>query len=428
MADKVTKLTDVIVPELFTQYVLEATKEKSELIASGAVEDNPQLNQLVTGGGTTLQMPKWNDLTGESQVFSESADIETDKITSHKEIATLLLRAKAWSAHDLAAALAGDDPMKRIADRVASWWVRDEKRIVMSILQGVFSSADMADHVLDITSESDTKVSGKAVLDAKQLMGDAADDLSLIYMHSAVFTELQKQQLIAYVQPADAKIRIPTYLGYNVICDDSAPVDLGYGGTKGVYTVTLGGTATEDDVITVAGVSYTVKAADDTLAKIATGLAATLNASVAVTNVYTVTVADKVITFTQKVAGTGAQPSTSVSASATETATAATTTSGVAGVDVFTTYLLSRGCIQRGTGTPAGFVSTETARNAKKSVDELYNRQAKVLHPKGMSWNAAAGSLVAETPSNSELSTGTNWIRAAAESKQIGMVALKHTL
>ena len=198
MADKVTKLTDVIVPELFSQYVLEETKEKSELIASGAIENNPLLDQLVDGGGNTMKMPKWNDLTGESQVFSENADIETDKITAHKEIATLLLRAKGWSAHDLSAALAGDDPMRRVAERVASWWIRDEKRIVMAILKGVFASADMADHVLDITGDTDKKISGKAVLDAKQLMGDAAEDLTLIYMHSAVYTELQKQQLITF--------------------------------------------------------------------------------------------------------------------------------------------------------------------------------------------------------------------------------------
>lgn len=426
MADKVTKLTDVIVPELFSQYVLEKTKEKSELIASGAIESNPLLDQLVNGGGNTMKMPKWNDLTGESQVFSESADIETDKITAHKEIATLLLRARGWSAHDLSAALAGDDPMQRIAERVADWWVRDEKRIVMSILKGVFASADMADHVLDITGGVTTGISAKAILDAKQLMGDAAEDLTLIYMHSAVYTELQKQQLITFVQPADAKVKMPTYLGYNVICDDSAPVDIGVGGTKGVYTVTLTGTVTADDVITVAGVAHTVTAAEDTLAKIAAGIAADLNAKVAVTNVFTVTVAEAVITFTQKVAGTGAQPTASVSASATETATAATTTAGVAGVDKFTTYLLSRGCIQRGSGTPVGFVGTETFRNAKKSVDELYNRQAKVLHPKGMNWTSA--SQEDETPSNAELATGSNWTRAAAESKQVGMIALVHTL
>ena len=329
MADKVTKLTDVIVPELFTQYVLEQTKEKSELIKSGAIENNPLLDTLVNGGGTTLKMPKWNDLTGDSQVFSENSDIETDKITAHKEIATLLLRAKGWSAHDMAAALAGDDPMRRIAERVAEWWIRDEKKIVLSILKGVFASASMESHVLDETSVSgaDTKISAKLVLDAKQLMGDAASDLSLIYMYSAVYTELQKQQLITFVEPAGAKIKIPTYLGYNGICDDSAPVVLGTGGAK----------------------------------------------------------------------------------------------------DKFTTYLLSRGCIQRGQGTPVGFVGTETFRNAKKSVDELYNRQAKVLHPKGMSWIGGAN-IADETPSNAELEVGTNWTMAAAEAKQVGMVALVHTL
>ena len=327
MADKVTKLTDVIVPELFTQYVIEKTTEKSALIASGAVENNPQLNELVTGGGATLPMPKWDDLTGESQVWSEDDDIETEKITSHKEIATLLFRAKGWSSHDLAACLAAADPMKAIGDLVADWWVRDEKRIVMAILNGVFGASTMADHVLDISGETVSKISGPAVLDAKQLMGDAADKLTMVYMHSAVLTELQKQQLIAYVQPANANISIPTYLGYTVISDDSAPVTLGTGGAK----------------------------------------------------------------------------------------------------DVFTTYLLSRGCIQRGIGTPTRFVATETERNAKRSTDTLYNRQAKVLHPKGVSWVASASDIAKETPSNTELGTGTNW-QLVTDAKNVGMVALKHTL
>ena len=328
MANESTKLTDVIVPEIFSQYVLDETTEKSELINSGAIENNPQLNALVNGGGTTLTMPKWNDLTGESQVLSEGTDIETGKLTSHKEIATLLLRAKGWSSHDLAAALAGDDPMRRIAERVADWWVRDEKRIVMAILKGVFGAASMADHVLDITAETASGITAKTVLDAKQLMGDAASDLTMIYMHSAVYTELQKQQLITFVEPAGANIRIPTYLGYTVISDDSAPVELGTGGTK----------------------------------------------------------------------------------------------------DKFTTYLLSRGCIQRGVGMPAGFVPTAVDRKEEASTDRLFSRQAKVLHPKGMSWNAASATLEAETPSNTELANGENWVRAAAESKQVGMVALVHTL
>ena len=43
-----------------------------------------------------------------------------------------------------------------------------------------------------------------------------------------------------------------------------------------------------------------------------------------------------------------------------------------------------------------------------------------------MNWTSA--SVVDETPTNDELATGANWTRAAAESKQVGMIALVHTL
>lgn len=323
MADETTKLEDIIQPELFTQYVLERTTEKSELISSGAVQNNPQLDILVRGGGTVLTMPKWNALGGESQVFSDADDIETDKITSSKELATLLLRAKGWSAHDLAGALAGDDPMNRIVEQVATWWANDEKKNVISILKGVFACTGMKDHILDISKEATgAGISATSILDAKQLMGDNDSELALIYMHSAVFTELQKQQLISNVFPSDAKIAIPTYLGYRVVKDDSAPVSV------------------EDGV--------------------------------------------------------------------------------------FTTYLLADGAIQRGVGTPVDLVPTEIERNAKKSTTVLYNRSAKVLHPKGMSWIGSAN-ITKETPSNEELAVGANWA-TASDLKNIGMVALVHKI
>ncbi len=428
MADKITKPEDVIVPELFTQYVLEETTEKSEIVASGAVENNSTLDDMLSSGGaTTFTMPKWEDLGGESEVYTAQKDSETEKVGSHAEIGVKIMREKSWGFHDLAHSFAADDPARDFAAKVGKWWRRDEKRNLMAILKGVIASSDMANHVLDITQETQKTIDGKKVLDTKQLLGDAADDLALIYMHSAVFTELQKQNLIAYVQPGDAKIALPTYLGYNVICDDSAPLDVGYGGTKGVYTVTLGGTITADDTVTVAGVTVTVAAGDD-LAAVASKLDTALKASPTVTAVYTISTASNVVTMTQKVAGTGAQPSASVSGSATITATAATTTSGVAGVDVFTTFLLARGCIQRGIGTPPGFIGTEVAREAKKSTTSIYTRQSKILHPKGMSWAARSTDITYETPSDAELATGAFWARATTDHKNIGIVALKHLL
>lgn len=223
----VTKLSDVIVPEIFNQYVIDRTTENVDIVTGGAVVNNPELDALVSGGGATITMRSWQDLTGDSEVVSESTPLTPGNITSKSEVAAVLIRGRAWGAHELAGALAGDDPMRAIGNLVSDWWMRDEKKIILAILKGVFESTDMSEHTLDIsggTGEA-AKISGGAVLDAKQLLGDNSDLLTMLYMHSAVFTELQKQNMIQFIPAAESKISIPTYLGYKVLVDDSAPVD-----------------------------------------------------------------------------------------------------------------------------------------------------------------------------------------------------------
>ena len=71
----VTKIADVIVPEIFTPYVIEKTAEKSRILTSGIAIANPKLNELVTAGGTTMQMPYWKDLTGADEVLSDQTPL-----------------------------------------------------------------------------------------------------------------------------------------------------------------------------------------------------------------------------------------------------------------------------------------------------------------------------------------------------------------
>lgn len=325
MSNEVTKLADVIQPKLFTDLVIDRTTEKSNIMNAGVVVNDPELSRLITGGGTILTMRSWNDLTGESQVLNEKDPIETGKITSKSALATLLIRAKGWASHELAGALSATDPMKVITELVSDWWVRDEKRNIMSILNGIFDSTSMKDLVYDGSAEP---ISANAVLDAKQLMGDASDLLSMIYMHSATFTELQKQNVIQFIPVAESKISIPTYLGYRVIVDDSAPVE-------------------------------------------------------------------EVGELEQK-------------------------------KKVYTSYLLSQGCISRGIGVPSTLTPTEVDRDASMSTDKLFNRQAKVLHPRGMSW-IGSGKIADDTPTNAELAKGSNWNRVM-DTKKIGIVKMKHLL
>lgn len=218
-----TKIADVVVPELFTPYVIEKTAEKSVLLTSGIAVNSEKLNQLVNGGGVTLEMPFWKDLNGEDEVLSDQRALTPGKITSGKDIAALLLRGKAWAANDLAGALAGDDPMDAIASLVGAYWARREQKILLSVLKGVFASESMKTHVLDRSTKG---ITAEVILDGKQLLGDAADQLQGIMMHSAVYTELQKQKVIEYKEVVDQNgnsVQIPTYLTYAVIVDDSMP-------------------------------------------------------------------------------------------------------------------------------------------------------------------------------------------------------------
>lgn len=231
----VTKIADVIVPEIFTPYVIEKTAEKSRILQSGIAVANPKLNELVTAGGLTMNMPFWQDLTGDDEVLSDQTPLTPGKIGADKDIACLLMRGKAWGANELAGALAGDDPMSAIGDRVADYWARQEQKILVSVLKGAFASTEMQDHVLD---KSTAAIDGNMVLDAKQLLGDNAESLQAIMMHSAVYTALQKQNLIEYTTttgPSGSPITIPTYLTYNVIVDDGMPYDK----DSGVYTTYL---------------------------------------------------------------------------------------------------------------------------------------------------------------------------------------------
>lgn len=224
-----TKITDVIVPEVFAAYIIKKTKELSVLVQSGIVTQNAELDRLVTQGGKLINMPFWKPITGDDEVLSDSNPLTPEKITAGQDVAALLIRGKAWSTNELAGALAGSSPMEAISEQLAGWWSRKEQAILISILKGIFGGTLSTSHVNDISANTGEAavISGNAILDTKQLLGDAADQLTAIAMHSAVFTKLQKQNLIQYIPNARGEINFPSYMGYRVIVDDGCPNDAG---------------------------------------------------------------------------------------------------------------------------------------------------------------------------------------------------------
>ena len=139
----ITKISDVIVPELFNPYVINRTMELSEFFKSGIVVNSPEFDVLASEAARTHNMPFFEDLQGESEAILEDVKMTAKKIGSNEDVSTTIFRQNMWGATNLSAALAGADPMKAIGDLVASYWARDMQKELIAILTGVFGIATM---------------------------------------------------------------------------------------------------------------------------------------------------------------------------------------------------------------------------------------------------------------------------------------------
>lgn len=242
MASGTTAIVDIIVPQIFTGYVQQLTEEKSRLVQSGAVSRDAFLDKFLAGGGLTIHAPSWKDLENDADnVSSDVTGTSTpNKIGSADEIAVRLSRNNSWATADLTAALAGSDPADAIAQRVADYWVRRAQAAFVATIKGVFADNAAAptgtEHVAnDMTfdvkgasfTDGVTNFTAEAFIDATLTMGDSMDSLGMIFVHSIVYGRMQKNNLIDFIPDSTGMIKIPTFLGREVIVDDAMPVTSG---------------------------------------------------------------------------------------------------------------------------------------------------------------------------------------------------------
>ena len=226
-----TRISDVIVPEVFNPYVVQRTMELSALVQSGIIENNQEFDRLASVAARTVNMPFWNDLGGADELLDDQNPLTPGAIQAAQDEAVILRRGRAWGVNDLAANLAGDDPMGAIGDLVAAYWARRIQAILLAKLGGVFGAATMAGNVHDITNAAGAAANFTAstFVDAVQRLGDAKEQLTGIMIHSATEASLAKQDLIATEKGSDGSVGVKTFMGKRVIVDDGCPVDIAQG-------------------------------------------------------------------------------------------------------------------------------------------------------------------------------------------------------
>lgn len=238
----ITRLSDVVVPVEFTDYITQETMERTALVQSGAMLRNAAIDAQLQAGSQAFTIPFWNDLG------NEEADVTNDdpedfstpqKVGAGSQLIRKAFLHQSWSAMNLASELAGSSAADRIRGRVRAYWERQLQRRMIASLNGILAdnvANDSSDMVLDISALTGGAefFSPEAVIDATAELGDALSNITGIAMHSDIYREALKADLIETIRNSDGSM-FNTYRGLAVVMDDGLPV------SGGNYTTVLFG-------------------------------------------------------------------------------------------------------------------------------------------------------------------------------------------
>ena len=251
--------------EVFERYTktLPSTKENS-LVKNGlfTVVNKYRAKMTDQTGGYAIEEPIKGRLGGSPSNYDGNTNIE--KGTERKTFIQRKIaygRAKAWGEYDFATEVTGTN-FKAEAQEVKDYWDEQRQSTVLAILKGIFAMSGGADgdfvekHTYDISDGEGTAANlGADAMNraAQKALGDKKAQLDIIFMHSAVSTNLEGLNLINFLKYTDADgierdLTIGTFNGRLVIVDDEVQELNGYeeatSATTGAVKVVASGATT----------------------------------------------------------------------------------------------------------------------------------------------------------------------------------------
>ena len=233
------QIANIYNPLTFARREQEQQVELNAFIQSGIMVTDPRLSEQASTGGNIGELPYFKPLGTEEPNYSTdnpATNSTPANITGDKSIFRLAAQNKSWSTMDLARELALEDPVGAITSRVGQYWAtNNEKRVINSCL-GILAdnvANDGGDMLKTVATDAAGApaaaelISGTVIIDAEATAGDHQGQFTMLAVHSVVYANLRKQQLIDFVRDADNNTMFATYGGKRVVVDDSLPAVAG---------------------------------------------------------------------------------------------------------------------------------------------------------------------------------------------------------
>lgn len=214
--------------EVFAGMMQEADYWATPIILSGIVQQDSSIMDLIGEKGNVATIPIYKPLdANEGDMEALNNDGMTDntpvEISGDKQTCMLIQRMKAFKAKDFTKELTGADPMTLIRNKIAGYYNQVWERELMNIAQAVMGVAELKSHVLDL---GEGAIEAGTVYDAEQAaLGDMAGGLGLMVMHSMIFKEYKKMEMVDYDKYVvngviRKEITLPTIAGKHVLVTD----------------------------------------------------------------------------------------------------------------------------------------------------------------------------------------------------------------
>lgn len=232
--------------EVFASMMQESDFWRNEIMASGIVQADSSIMDLIGSKGNVATIPIYKPLNiFEDGMAALNNDGETNntpvEISGDKQTCMLIQRMKAFKAKDFTKELTGADPLGLIKQKIAGYYGQVWENELMNIANAVLGVDGLSDHITDLSITSGTVgeanlMDETTMIDAEQAaLGDMAGGLGLVIMHSKIFARYKKMGLVEYGKYTVGNvlrqdIELPTINGKIPLVTDYYTVDTSVAG------------------------------------------------------------------------------------------------------------------------------------------------------------------------------------------------------
>lgn len=217
----------------------------NELRKSRVLVGNPDIREVFASQNGTgyARIAMRGLLDGDAVNYDGQTDITATSTKTFEQGVVVVGRAKAWVEKDFSYDITGGvDFMDNVAQQVADYWQDVDQDTLLAILRGIFSMTGgkngefVEKHTFTVDGPMEATTLNTATA---QACGDRKKKFALVFMHSAVATNLENLNLLTALKYTDKDgvtrdLSLYSWNGKLVVVDDGMPTQEVEGAT--VYT------------------------------------------------------------------------------------------------------------------------------------------------------------------------------------------------